>query len=165
MSRPVVAREPRQRAAGGTDAGVVKTASGNVYAGADGNVYRHTSDGWQKYGDGSWNSVTPPARNTSPGGGAPGSQSPGGSEQRLGQGGGPVAQRFANSPWGQQLEQDRFARTQGDAQQDRFNQWREGGGDGSGERFGEGHFANGGNRFSGGGAFAGRFGGGGFFRR
>ena len=46
--------------AGGNSAGAVKTASGNVYAGADGNVYKKTSDGWEKYNNGSWSSVQPP---------------------------------------------------------------------------------------------------------
>jgi len=148
------------RGAGGNDAGVVKTASGNVYAGADGNVYRHTSDGWQKYDDGSWNSVNPPSRNTAPGGAAPGGPSSGGAQQRFGQGSG----AFANSQPGQQLDQDRFARTQGDQQQQRFNQWRSAGGDGSGERFGDGRYAGAGG-FGGGRFGGGRFGGGGLFRR
>lgn len=141
------------KGAGGNDAGAVKTASGNVYAGADGNVYRHTSDGWQKYDDGSWNSVTPPSRSTTPGSTAPAAgQSPGSAQQRPSQGGGGASgQRFANTQWGQQLEQDRTARTQGDQRQQQFNQWREGGGDGSGQRFG-------GGRFAGGGGFGGRFG-------
>jgi hypothetical protein len=34
-----------------------KTASGNMYAGHDGNVYKNTGNGWQKYDNGSWNSV------------------------------------------------------------------------------------------------------------
>jgi hypothetical protein len=34
-----------------------KTASGDMYAGHDGNVYKNTGDGWQKYDNGSWNSV------------------------------------------------------------------------------------------------------------
>jgi hypothetical protein len=34
-----------------------KTANGNMYAGANGNVYKNTGDGWQKYDNGSWNSV------------------------------------------------------------------------------------------------------------
>src|SRR5882724_11748368 len=32
-----------------------KTASGNMYAGHDGNVYKNTGNGWQKYDNGSWN--------------------------------------------------------------------------------------------------------------
>jgi hypothetical protein len=34
-----------------------KTASGNTYAGHDGNVYKNTGNGWQKYDNGGWNSV------------------------------------------------------------------------------------------------------------
>ena len=41
--------------------GVAKTSSGDVYAGKDGNVYKNTGSGWQKYDDGSWNTVTPPS--------------------------------------------------------------------------------------------------------
>ena len=48
------------KGAGGNSAGVAKSASGNVYAGANGNVYKHTSDGWSEWNDGSWNPVTPP---------------------------------------------------------------------------------------------------------
>ncbi len=40
---------------GNTAAG--KTASGNMYATHDGNVYKNTSSGWQSYNNGSWNSV------------------------------------------------------------------------------------------------------------
>jgi hypothetical protein len=40
---------------GNTYAG--KNASGDMYAGHDGNVYQNTSSGWQKYDNGSWNSV------------------------------------------------------------------------------------------------------------
>ena len=41
---------------GNTAAG--KTASGNMYAGHDGNVYKNTGSGWQKYDNGSWNSMS-----------------------------------------------------------------------------------------------------------
>ncbi len=37
---------------------VGKTASGNMYADHDGNVYKNTGDGWEKYDNGSWNPVT-----------------------------------------------------------------------------------------------------------
>jgi hypothetical protein len=39
---------------------VGKTGSGDVYAGHDGNVYKKTDSGWQKYENGSWNSVQKP---------------------------------------------------------------------------------------------------------
>jgi hypothetical protein len=42
----------------GNSAAVGKSANGNMYASADGNVYKNTGSGWQKYGsNGSWNSV------------------------------------------------------------------------------------------------------------
>jgi hypothetical protein len=47
--------------AGGNSAGAVKTSGGDVYAGADGNVYKKTDSGWQKYDNGSWNNVQKPA--------------------------------------------------------------------------------------------------------
>src|SRR5208337_5416672 len=40
---------------GDTAAG--KTSSGDMYAGHDGNVYKNTGSGWQKYDNGSWNDV------------------------------------------------------------------------------------------------------------
>ncbi len=39
------------------------TASGNMYAAHDGNVYKNTGNGWQKYDNGSWNSVNKPQPN------------------------------------------------------------------------------------------------------
>src|SRR4029453_18335179 len=39
---------------------VGKTASGNMYAGHDGNVYKNTGNGWEKYDNGSWNQVNKP---------------------------------------------------------------------------------------------------------
>src|SRR5438552_1745548 len=42
---------------------VGKTASGNMYAGHDGNVYKNTGNGWEKYDNGSWNSVSKPQPN------------------------------------------------------------------------------------------------------
>jgi hypothetical protein len=41
----------------GNNSGAVKTGSGDMYAGRDGNVYRNTGDGWQKYDNGGWNNV------------------------------------------------------------------------------------------------------------
>lgn len=40
---------------GNTVAG--KNSSGDMYAGHDGNVYKNTGSGWQKYDNGSWNNV------------------------------------------------------------------------------------------------------------
>src|SRR5262249_45374323 len=46
---------------GNTAAG--KTASGKMYAAHDGNVYKNTGNGWQKYDNGSWNQVNKPQPN------------------------------------------------------------------------------------------------------
>src|SRR5436190_5063311 len=54
-----------------------KTASGNMYAGHDGNVYKNTGNGWEKYDNGSWNSVNKPQPNWQ---GAQNSQEKAGSE-------------------------------------------------------------------------------------
>lgn len=62
--------------AGGSSAAVGKTASGNMYATKDGNVYKNTGNGWQSYDNGGWNSAQQRTQ------GAPGSQSrEGGSSQ------------------------------------------------------------------------------------
>jgi hypothetical protein len=37
---------------GDRSAAVVRAPDGDVYAGSDGNIYRHTDDGWQRYGAG-----------------------------------------------------------------------------------------------------------------
>jgi len=44
----------------GNNSGVVRTGSGDVYAGRDGNVYRNQGGSWQKYDNGSWGSVDRP---------------------------------------------------------------------------------------------------------
>ena len=51
----------------GQQAGVAKVGD-NAYAGKDGNVYKNTGDGWQKYdGSGNWNDVKKPAGGSPPG--------------------------------------------------------------------------------------------------
>src|SRR5258705_4839212 len=53
------AKAARTRTAyGDTIAG--KTASGDMYAGHDGNIYKNTGSGWKSYSDGKWNSVQSP---------------------------------------------------------------------------------------------------------
>lgn len=132
--------------AGGRDAGVAKTASGNVYAGADGNAYKKTSDGWSKWDNGSWNPVTPP-KPPAEGTRQPGTQSM------------PAAR--PQNTWSQ-LENDDRARTQGYARQEQYQQQRTSsyGGYQGAQRFNDGGFNRGG--FEGG---ARGFEGGGRFRR
>lgn len=43
---------------------VGKTGGGDVYAGHDGNAYKKTDSGWQKYDNGSWAPVQPPSSGT-----------------------------------------------------------------------------------------------------
>lgn len=146
------------RGAGGNSAGAVKTASGNVYAGADGNVYKKTSDGWQKYDNGAWNSPQKPASSFS------GTSERGSAGAAAGEG----ARGFDQSA---QLEQDHQARFDGAQRQQQFGAM--GGQDSFASRFeggmrgGEGGFGgmrsggfDGGGGFRGGGGF-----GGGRFRR
>jgi len=54
----------------GNNSGAVRTGSGDVYAGRDGNVYRNTGDGWQKYDNGGWNNANTPTPNSGAGAGA-----------------------------------------------------------------------------------------------
>jgi len=134
---------------GNTAAG--KTASGNMYAGHDGNVYKNTGSGWEKYDNGSWNSVNKPQPNWQ---GAESSQQRAGSESyqqrssetssynRSGEGG---SNRSSSET--QSLDHEAQNRSRGAQESQRFQQAQHGGG--------------GGGRFAGGGGGGGRFGGGG----
>jgi hypothetical protein len=138
------------KGANGNSAGVAKGANGNVYAGANGNVYRHTSDGWSEWNNGSWNPVTPPDKGshsqsgqnlsgqtrqsgqnlsgetrqsgqnlsgeTARGGGSR-SQNLSGQTER----GGRFRGRDIGSEQYNQLEADRFARTEGADRMQRFS--------------------------------------------
>lgn len=115
------------RGAGGNSAGAVKTAGGDVYAGADGNVYKKTNDGWQKYDSGSWNAVqkpqAPAARNSTT---APPQRAP--AEGNLaGATAGGGAGRYQGFDHAGQLEQDHQARFGGYQRQQQFGAAREGG--------------------------------------
>src|SRR5438874_2090132 len=167
---------------GNTAAG--KTASGNMYAGHDGNVYKNTGNGWQKYDNGSWNSVNKPqpnwqgAENSQQRTGSESSQqrsSGGSSNDRAASGGSPDRSRgsgFDRSGGGGgsgDLDREAQNRSRGDVSSQRFQSFQGGGFDrfgGSGgfggDRFDGGGFGGGGDRFGGGGF--GRFGGGGGFR-
>src|SRR5215475_7141970 len=144
---------------------VGKTASGNMYAGHDGNVYKNTGNGWQKYDNGSWNSVNKPQPNWQ---GAENSQQRTGSESyqqrtsapssdaRSGQG---SSDRSDFSSQQQDLNREAQNRSRSDFSSQRSQDFQRGGSDRSG---GGGGFR--GDRFGGGGGFGGgdRFGGGGF---
>jgi len=96
---------------------VGKTSGGDVYAGKDGNAYRKTDDGWQKYENGSW---TNPDRQRST------------TTTRQAQ---PTAQKStqSNSNWSQtrqQLEHDSQSRVRGSQQATRVQSQRSGSGGG-----------------------------------
>src|SRR5215471_3830249 len=150
-----------------------KTANGNMYAAHDGNVYKNTGNGWQKYDNGSWNSVNKPQPNWQ---GAENNQQRTGSEsyQQRSSSGTSSANRSAegsserssggynrSSGEGGSSDLDREAqnRSRSDFSNQRFQNFqRGGGGDFGGDRFGGGGFG-GGDRFGGGGFGGGRFGG------
>jgi hypothetical protein len=69
---------------GGNSAFAGKTAGGDMYAGRDGNVYRNTGSGWQKYDSGNWSSVNSPGQNRAANqtGASRGSFQNGGSQQQ-----------------------------------------------------------------------------------
>ena len=46
--------------ANGNSGSMAKSSSGDMYASKDGNAYKNTGSGWQKYDNGSWNSVSKP---------------------------------------------------------------------------------------------------------
>src|SRR5262249_7311946 len=126
---------------------VGKTSGGNMYAGHDGNVYKNTGNGWEKYDNGSWNSVNKPQPNWQ------GAQS---SEQRMGsesnQQRSSGASSYNRSSGGyersssqmQDLNREAQNRWRGGQNSQRFQDFQRGGGDrfggGGGERFGSGGF-------------------------
>lgn len=87
-----------QTSAGGRAAGVAtaqgqtfeagKSATGDLYAGHDGNVYRNTASGWQQYQNGSWNNISHPSSPRA----LPGNSSLSGSSGNSSEGGGPSTQ-------------------------------------------------------------------------
>jgi hypothetical protein len=153
---------------------VAKTASGNMYAGHDGNVYKNTGNGWQKYNNGNWNSVNKPQPNWQ---GAESSQQRTGSEsyqqrastasssERAGEG---SSDRSDFNSQRQDLDREAQNRSRGDFSSQRSQDLQRGGFDrsggggfGGGDRFGAGG-SGGGGRFGGFGGGGFRGGGGGF---
>jgi hypothetical protein len=46
----------------GNNAAAGRTANGDICAGANGNAYKHTDDGWSKWNNGSWQPMQPPQK-------------------------------------------------------------------------------------------------------
>jgi|KBSSwiStaDraftv2_1062776.scaffolds.fasta_scaffold10049_11 hypothetical protein len=160
-----------------------KTASGNMYAEHDGNVYKNTGNGWDKYDNGSWNSVNKPQPNWQ---GAENNQQREGSESYQQRSSQQESSEASSSNRSAESSSDRSSggynrtgsgagggsgssnldreaqnRSRGNFSSQRFQNFQRGDGGGfGGDRFGGG----GGDRFGGGGGFGGfdRGGGGGF---
>ncbi|HET7002208.1 MAG TPA: hypothetical protein VFI33_12890 [Puia sp.] len=122
--------------------GVAKSANGDMYAAKDGNVYKNTGDGWNKYnGNGSWSpaSSTKPATSSS-------------AAAR------PAQTKSAGAPT-PEISSAAQARSRGNAG---ASQWGGGSHEGGGWGGGGDRFGGGGGGFGGGGFGGGGFGGGGF---
>jgi hypothetical protein len=160
---------------------VGKTASGNMYAGHDGNVYKNTGNGWEKYDNGNWNQVNKPQPNWQ---GAENNQQRTGSESyqqrsssetssynRSAEGGSDRSSggfdRSGGGGESSNLDREAQNRSRGDFSSQRFQGFqgggldRGGGGGGfdGGDRFGGGGGGFGGGRFGGFGGGGGGFGG------
>src|SRR6266480_3218699 len=147
---------------GNTAAG--KTASGNMYAGHDGNVYKNTGNGWEKYDNGSWNSVNKPSSSPNWSGAENAQQRSGSGEadanrasqdgynrgsqetSRSSSSGSYNRSGGGSSSEMQNMQREAQNRQRGGQESQRFQDFQHGGGD----------------RFGGGGGFSGRGGGGGF---
>jgi hypothetical protein len=127
------------------DTAAAKTASGNMYATHDGNVYKNTGNGWSSYDNGNWNSV-----NSSKNAQAQSYQRSGSSSSNQA-----TAQQRAQGS--ERSGQSAQSRSSGSSEVDREAQNRQRGASQS-QRFSEAQRGGGGERFGGGGE---RFGGGG----
>ncbi|HTP36564.1 MAG TPA: hypothetical protein VMJ75_30520 [Candidatus Acidoferrales bacterium] len=122
--------------AGGNSGFAGKTASGDMYAGHDGNVYKNTGSGWQKYnnGSGSWSSVNTPSQERTSGAASPQArpESSGAAQRAPSQGGGGSQM--------QSLQSEAANRQRGAQSSQRFQQRSSGGGGfgGGGRSFGGG---------------------------
>jgi hypothetical protein len=141
---------------GNTAAG--KTSNGDMYAGHDGNAYKNTGSGWEKYDNGSWNSVNKPTsasaqsyeqqHPTSTAGSYSGAQQKAQSyDQQHPSGGGGYAKPSSGS-YGD-LDQEAQDRARGEAQSRNFSQYQHSGGwgGGGGDRWGGGGRSYGGGGF------------------
>ncbi|HET6513907.1 MAG TPA: hypothetical protein VFG09_02015 [Thermodesulfovibrionales bacterium] len=113
-----------------------KTASGDMYAGHDGNVYKNTGSGWEKYDNGSWSSVQKPATPTSTT-----QQKPTSTQGTSAQQHPSSSERSEGSQQMERLQQEAQNRQRGAQSSERFQQFQRssgGWGDGGGRSFGGG---------------------------
>jgi len=108
---------------------VGKTASGNLYADHNGNVYKNTGSGWQSYNNGSWNNVNTQQAHQEAQQRAQGyeQQHPGGQQGGFNREGG--SSGGFNS---QEMNHEMQNRQRGETQSQRSNEFRGGGGRSSG---------------------------------
>jgi len=138
------------------DTAAAKTASGNMYATHDGNVYKNTGNGWSSYDNGNWNSVNSSAnsknaqqqaQNYQKSGSSSSNQASAQQRAQSSERSGQSQQRAQSSERSGQSAQSRSSgssevdreaqnRERGASQSQRFQQASRGGG--GGERFGGG---------------------------
>jgi hypothetical protein len=106
----------------GNSAAAGKTASGNMYASADGNVYKDTGSGWQKAGsNGSWNSVNSSSAQQHPSSASSYEQHPSSTSTSS-------YQHPSSSSETQGMQQEAQNRQRGEQSSQRYQQQRSGGG-------------------------------------
>jgi hypothetical protein len=145
------------------DTAAAKTASGNMYATHDGNVYKNTGSGWSSYDNGNWNSVNKNAQDQAKsyqnsGANQAAAQQQKQNYQRSGSSSSNQASAQQRAQSSERSGQSAQSRSSGSSEVDREAQNRERGASQS-QRFSEAQRGGGGGeRFGGGGE---RFGGGG----
>src|SRR2546423_2234166 len=120
------------------DTAAAKTASGNMYATHDGNVYKNTGNGWSSYNNGNWNSVNSSknaqAQNYQKSGSSSSNQAAAQQRAQSSERSGQSAQ--SRSSGSSEVDREAQNRDRGASQSQRFSQAQRGGG--GGERFGGG---------------------------
>jgi hypothetical protein len=112
--------------AGGNSGFAGKTSGGDMYAGKDGNVYKNTGSGWQKYDNGGWNSVKTPSQQGASGQ-TPKSQAQSASAAQHSTTAGSSAQRTSSGSQTQNLQSEAANRQRGEQSNQRFQQRSSGG--------------------------------------
>src|SRR5450432_418317 len=128
-----------------------KTASGNMYATHDGNVYKNTGSGWSSYNNGSWNSVNSSANKNSASSQYNSSSSQSAQNQaKNAQSSSSSANKSYNSQSAQKSAQSAQSRSSGSSEADRASQNQQRGASES-SRFSQSRSGGGGARGGGGG--------------
>jgi hypothetical protein len=124
---------------------VGKTGGGDMYASHDGNVYKKTDSGWQKYENGSWSSAQKPA-STSASQQRSTTNQQASAQQQAQQRGSSLGSAGGNEQM-KQLQQEAQNRQRGQQEGQRFQEYKRSGNSGSGSRsLSSGGFSGGGSR-------------------